>query len=229
MPLFGGASAGSLQQCRPRRPNTSEHESLVGHQEEPDPLVVARSQCDSQPQRVVRPLIAIGRIVRAFIIDSSRVRYCKKRSDCQPASLRRLDGGDRVGAIDLVGLESHFVADLQPLEHGRVLNLEDHRHVRHLQIRDGAVAQRDLLRLLVDTAHLALDKLRARTARCGGRRMVGSVIGALCLSVYAPGDQRGDEDGCKMRRLHGQLSIVECQDWRDHTRVPPLRSTNRTS
>src|SRR5579883_1724402 len=83
-------------------------------------------------------------------------------------ALLHLRDGDAGGLP--VGFELHLVADLDLLEHLRILHPEDHRHAVfvHVEVLDGTVLQRDLAGALVDLLHLAVDHGVLRDGR--GRR-----------------------------------------------------------
>jgi outer membrane protein, multidrug efflux system len=70
--------------------------------------------------------------------------------------VRGLDVRHDDGPVHPVGGEAHLVAGLQRVQHGRILDLEDHGHAGHAEVLDLAVLDRQLLGFLVDLAHFAV-------------------------------------------------------------------------
>src|SRR5216683_2078315 len=91
-------------------------------------------------------------------------------------------------SVDPVGLELNLFADFHLLEHCRILDAEDHRHVVfvHIKALDRAVLEGDLARRLVDLLDLAVGHRPLRD--CGA--------GTKC-------DREGESCSCELVRLHG--------------------------
>src|SRR5215475_12321497 len=111
-------------------------------------------------------------------------------------SLRLLDPGQGDLAVDAFGVEPHLVADLDPLEHRRVLGAEYHGHAFvHVELLDRAVPERDLAGGFVDPGDRAGDQAglgegRPRGDRqgddaCGDERDVAHGLGPFFLARCA--------------------------------------------
>src|SRR5262249_61825523 len=73
-------------------------------------------------------------------------------------SLSLFDLRHRDLAFDTIGVEFDLVADFHLLEHGRILDAEDHGHpLVHLELFDRTVLERDFARGFVDLRHLTVD------------------------------------------------------------------------
>src|SRR5262249_56855161 len=73
-------------------------------------------------------------------------------------SLSLFDLRHRDLAFDTIGVEFDLVADFHLLEHGRILDAEDHGHpLVHVELFDRTVLERDFARGFVDLRHLTVD------------------------------------------------------------------------
>src|SRR5581483_11849644 len=73
---------------------------------------------------------------------------CMRSTEAQRSLARRLELRHGQRAVDLLRQEAHLIARLHLLEHGRILDPEDHGHCGHVQIGERAVPEGDLLRVL---------------------------------------------------------------------------------